>query len=321
MAAAALASAWLGGDIFLLRRVRNLVAATVRLSKGDLKARAEIKYGKGELGTLARAFDEMAGSLEQRIAERERAQAELKALNEALEHRVADRTAELKRSNEDLEQFAYVASHDLQEPLRMVASFTQLLARRYEDKLDKDAKEFIHFAVDGATRMQTLINDLLAYSRVGTRGKPFEPIDLNHLLSRVLVNLKVAIDESHAVVTHDPLPIVTGDATQLTQLLQNLIGNAIKFRADKSPQIHFGVSRRGGDWHFSIRDNGIGIEQKYFDRIFVIFQRLHSRQDYPGTGIGLALCKKIVERHGGRIWVESTEGKGTTFYFQLPATP
>jgi signal transduction histidine kinase len=321
VAAAALASAWLGGDIFLLRRVRNLVAATVRLSKGDLKARAEIKYGKGELGTLARAFDEMAGSLEQRIAERERAQAELKALNEALEHRVADRTAELKRSNEDLEQFAYVASHDLQEPLRMVASFTQLLARRYEDKLDKDAKEFIHFAVDGATRMQTLINDLLAYSRVGTRGKPFEPIDLNHLLSRVLVNLKVAIDESHAVVTHDPLPIVTGDATQLTQLLQNLIGNAIKFRADKSPQIHFGVSRRGGDWHFSIRDNGIGIEQKYFDRIFVIFQRLHSRQDYPGTGIGLALCKKIVERHGGRIWVESTEGKGTTFYFQLPATP
>ncbi|HEY2952918.1 MAG TPA: ATP-binding protein [Verrucomicrobiae bacterium] len=321
VATAAMAAAWFGGDVFLLRRVRNLVAATVRLSKGDLKARAEIQYGKGELGTLARAFDAMAASLEQRVAERERAQAELKALNEALEHRVAERTRELKRSNEDLEQFAYVASHDLQEPLRMVASFTQLLARRYKDQLDKDAREFIYFAVDGAARMQTLIHDLLAYSRLGTRGKPFQTIDLNHLLSRVLVNLKVAIDESKAVITHDPLPTVTADGTQLTQLLQNLLGNAIKFRADKPPHIHVAVARRGGDWLFSVRDNGIGINQKYFDRIFVIFQRLHSRLDYPGTGIGLALCKKIVERHGGRIWVESAEGKGTTFYFLLPATP
>ncbi len=321
VAIAALALAWVGGDVFLLRRVRSLVAATVRFSKGDLKARTGINYSKGELGVLARAFDEMARSLEQRIAERERAQAELKALNEALEHRVADRTRELKRSNEDLEQFAYVASHDLQEPLRMVASFTQLLARRYEDKLDKDGREFVHFAVDGATRMQTLIHDLLAYSRVGTRGKPFEPVDLNHILSRVLVNLKVAIDESQAEITHDPLPTVTADATQMTQLLQNLLGNALKFRGGKPARVHLGVVRKGSDWAFSVRDQGIGIDPKYFDRIFVIFQRLHSRADYPGTGIGLALCKKIVERHGGRIRVESVEGQGTTFHFTIPATP
>lgn len=203
----------------------------------------------------------------------------------------------------------------------MVASFTQLLARRYDDKLDTEGREFVHFAVDGATRMQVLINDLLAYSRVGTRGRPFEQINCNHVLSRVLANLKLAIDESKAVVTHDPLPNVTADDTQITQVLQNLVANAIKFRAGKTPEVHISAVRQGNDWHFSVRDNGIGIDPKYFDRIFVIFQRLHNRQEYAGTGIGLALCKKIIERHGGRIWLESEAGKGATFYFTLPVTP
>jgi PAS domain S-box-containing protein len=225
---------------------------------------------------------------------------------------------ELKRSNADLEQFAYVASHDLQEPLRMVASYTQLLARRYHGKLDADADEFITYAMDGATRMQTLINDLLAYSRVGTRGKPFEPTDVAAVLQAVLANLAIAIRESGAVVTHAALPEVKADPSQFVQLLQNLIGNAVKFRSESPPQIHLGVERLPGEWRFSVRDNGVGIEPQYFQRIFAVFQRLHTQREYPGTGIGLAICKKIVERHGGRIWVDSQPGQGSTFYFTLP---
>jgi PAS domain S-box-containing protein len=232
---------------------------------------------------------------------------------------LARQAEELARSNADLEQFAYVASHDLQEPLRMVASYTQLLARRYGDKLDQDAHEFIGFAVDGVTRMQALINDLLAYSRVGTRGGAFSRVPVETVVERVRASLARAIEESGALVSHDPLPAVTGDPTQLLQLFQNLIQNGIKFRhPDSPPEIHIGVSDQGAVWHFSVRDNGIGIAPEYQERIFVIFQRLHPRSEYPGTGIGLSICKKIVERHGGRIWVESESDAGSTFHFTLP---
>jgi len=235
------------------------------------------------------------------------------------EEKLKQTMAELTRSNTELERFAYVASHDLQEPLRMVASYTQLLARRYKGKLDSDADEFIGYAVDGATRMQQLINALLDYSRVGTRGKPFEPTSCEETFNQAIANLQAAITENGAVVTHDHLPTVVADATQMVQIFQNLISNAIKFHGEKKPEVHVGAERNGIEWIFSVRDNGIGIDPQYFDRIFVIFNRLHSRMEYPGTGIGLTICKKIIERHKGRIWVESQPGNGATFYFTIPS--
>jgi two-component system, chemotaxis family, sensor kinase Cph1 len=229
-------------------------------------------------------------------------------------------TQELARSNADLQQFAYVASHDLQEPLRMVASFTQLLARRYQGKLDADADEFIGYAVDGARRMQALINDLLAYSRVSTRSKEYAIVDCEAALEDVLGNLQTVIDETKAQVTHDPLPKVWADSWQLAQLLQNLLGNALKFRGSAPPRVHLSAQNSNGEWRFAVRDHGIGIDPQFADRIFAIFQRLHPAVEYPGTGMGLAIAKKIVERRGGRIWVESQEGKGATFYFTIPTT-
>jgi PAS domain S-box-containing protein len=228
---------------------------------------------------------------------------------------------ELRRSNDELGHFAYVASHDLQEPLRMVASYTQLLAKRYLGRLDSDADEFIAYAVDGCNRMQQLIRDLLAYSRAGTGEMEFRVISSELALQAALVNLRAAIEESGAVVTHDSLPAVSTDDTQLSQVLQNLIGNAIKYRSAEIPRIHVSATANGGKERiFSVRDNGMGIDPQYFDRIFVLFQRLHGRQEFAGTGIGLAICKKILERLGGRIWVESQLEKGSTFHFALPQT-
>jgi len=241
------------------------------------------------------------------IAERKRAEEALGRLNE-----------DLLRSNKDLEEFAYVASHDLQEPLRMVASYTQLLAERYKGQLDEKAMKYIAYAVEGAVRMQQLINGLLTYSRMGARGRPVETVDSHALLGEAIRNLGAAIDESHAIITAEELPAVSADPTQLVHLFQNLLSNAVKFRSEEYPRVHVSAHDAGKEWIFSVKDNGIGIDRQYSDRIFLIFQRLHTRTEYPGTGIGLALCKRIVERHGGRIWFESEPGKGSSFFFSLP---
>lgn len=225
----------------------------------------------------------------------------------------------LEARNEELEQFAYVASHDLQEPLRIVISYVQLLAKQYEGQLDEDADIFIHYATDAALRMKNLIADLLSYSRLDSRGKPFSATDLNEVLADVLADLSLTIAENEAVITHDPLPTVLADPMQMRQMLLNLISNGIKFRGEVPPRIHIGATRQQEQWLFSVQDNGIGIEEQYTERIFAIFQRLHTMEEYPGTGIGLAICKKIAARHNGGIWVESTYGQGTTFFFTLPA--
>ncbi len=223
----------------------------------------------------------------------------------------------LEESNRELQEFAYIASHDLQEPLRMISSYLGLIERRYNDKLDKDGKEFIDYAVDGAKRLQVMINDLLQYSRVTTKGKPFEKTDMEEVLEKVLMNLKIAVEESGGAVTHDQLPEIMADQVQMERLFQNLLGNAIKYHGDRIPEVHISVKRNKEEYEFSIQDNGIGIQEEYREKIFRIFQRLHTREEYQGTGIGLAVCKKIVERHGGKIWVDGKFNEGSTFYFTI----
>ncbi len=265
----------------------------------------------GDLGMNKLELLDLTANLEQKVEERtinlQNAQIETEALNKRLE-----------RSNKELEQFAYVASHDLQEPLRMISSYTQLLEKRYKDKLDQDATDFIGFAVDGANRMQRLINDLLEYSRVTTRGKEFVKLDLSSVLGIALSNLQQKIKETHTMVTNDDLPFCRGDEIQLVRVFQNLIDNAIKFSTETSPRIHIACEPMDDAVRISISDNGIGIEPQYQERVFVIFQRLNNKAEYPGTGIGLAICKRTIERHGGKIWFVSEPGKGTTFFFTLP---
>lgn len=277
------------------------------------------------VGTSAAGPEGELVAVSRDISRRKEAEAKIHALNETLEQRVAERTAaaeqrarELKRSNDDLAQFAYVASHDLQEPLRVVASYLQLLERKSGGQLDPDGKRYLERAIRGSRRMHTLIQDLLAYSRVGTQGGAFRSVRVEEPLREALANLQVAVEESGATVEHGPLPEVTADATQLTLLFQNLLGNALKFRGEAPPVVRVEATLRHGEWQFSVRDNGIGIPPEFHERVFRVFQRLHTREEYPGNGIGLSICRRIVERHGGRIWVEAAEKEGTVFHFTLP---
>jgi len=341
---------------FIFRRITKPIGKLNKVAQkfiaGDLSERVNIK-SQSEIGLFANTFNEMADNLQTERKKNTDLIAELKDFNSDLEARVAERTKNLKaaqlaslnimqdlqkeaknreqaqialnkkardleRSNKDLQQFAYVASHDLQEPLRMVASYLQLLEHRYNEKLDQDAREFIGYAVDGASRMKTLINDLLQFSRVGTRGKPFELTDLNSVLGRVHANLQFTINDANALISCDELPTVMADPSQMAQLFQNLVANAIKFHGEELPRVHIKAEESEKEWIISVTDNGIGIDPQYFDRIFIIFQRLHTRSEYEGTGIGLAVARRIVERHKGRIWVDSEPGKGTTFFIALP---
>ena len=317
--------AWMGTERYVVRWLKPVTRVARELHSGNLEARTGLPHQGGELGLLAASVDEMAESLEKRVSERKQVESRLKALNEDLERKISDRTVELQRSNRELAEFAYAASHDLQEPLRMIAGHLQLLERRYKGRLGADADDYIHFAVDGAQRMDQLILDLLAYSRVGTQAQVFVEASLDEAWVRARENLTLRIEESKAVIRSEPMPVVLGDLTQLTLVFQNLVGNAIKFRGAELPVIDItcepAIDQPDRFWMVEIRDNGIGIPSEHFERVFQIFQRLHTREQYPGTGIGLAICKRVVERHGGKIWLESTPGKGTAFFFTLRRVP
>lgn len=283
------------------------LAGLVGTTAGRLASEVELRKHRQRLEERTEQLVKTNSELEGQIAKRKEAEAILKQT-----------LADLTRSNEDLQQFAYVSSHDLQEPLRNVTSCLQLLEQKYKDKLDDDADQYIHYAVEGASRMKALILDLLAYSRIGTKGKPLQSVDCEQVLLQAVENLASAITEAAAEITHDPLPSITADDTQLLQVFQNLIGNAVKFRRDVPARIHVSAEKNTNEWVFSVKDHGIGIKSQYLEKIFVIFQRLHKRSQYDGTGMGLAIVKKVVERHGGRVWVESQPGVGTTFYFAIP---
>ncbi|MFG2430713.1 CHASE3 domain-containing protein [Streptomyces sp. NPDC048590] len=293
------------------RPLAALTEASHRVRAGAFDNRIEVR-GPSDVSAVAAAAEDMRRRLVAELAE-----------SQDRETLLSEQTAELRRSNSELEQFAYVASHDLQEPLRKVASFCQLLEKRYGDELDDRGRQYIDFAVDGAKRMQVLINDLLTFSRVGRVQQSWKPVDLDASLDRALSNLTLAVEDSGATVVRDaPLPELLGEATSLTMVWQNLIGNAIKFRRDDVPcRITVGCVQEGENWHLSVADNGIGIAPEFADKVFIIFQRLHARDEYEGTGIGLSLCRKIIEFHGGRIWLDPEPSEGTLIHFTLPVLP
>ena len=311
-------SAWRTVRRGLVEPIEHL-AAEVRAASAGEHDHEIPRVGTGEVAALSRDVEDMRRELVAQVADARDAHAEVEDAHE----RLREQAAELERSNRDLEQFAYVASHDLQEPLRKVASFTQLLQKRYGEQLDDRADQYIAFAVDGAHRMQRLIQDLLSFSRVGRSGAAEEDVDLGELLDQVLADLSERVADSGARVTHDRLPVVRGDRGQLTMLLRNVVGNALKFaHPDRPPRVHVGAARaegrHGGGWELWCADNGIGIDPQYGERVFVIFQRLHPKEVYSGTGIGLALVKRVVEHHGGRVWIDPSATEGTTIRWTLP---
>jgi signal transduction histidine kinase len=309
------ALSWLALRRWVSEPLVRFGAEVDQVERGDLAHAVTLPDAPEEIGRLAEQVDRMRVRIVQEYALAEQAR------RDALEARrvVEEQAQDLRRSNAELEQFAYVASHDLQEPLRKVASFCQLLERRYQGQLDERGEQYIEFAVDGAKRMQQLINDLLAFSRVGRLGTGFTDVELDDALAQASRQLEVVVAESGAKVTSDPLPTVRGESSLLVQLFQNLVGNGVKFRGQDPPLVHVGVRRDGSMWEFSCADNGIGIDPQYAEKVFVVFQRLHGRDAYGGTGIGLAMCKKIVEHHGGQMWLDTTVSDGATFRWTLPA--
>ncbi|MFJ3704424.1 MULTISPECIES: CHASE3 domain-containing protein [Streptomyces] len=293
------------------RPLGALTSASDRVRSGAFTEKIDVR-GPSDVRAVSQAAEAMRRRLVAELAE-----------SQERETLLAEQTTELRRSNSELEQFAYVASHDLQEPLRKVASFCQLLEKRYSAELDDRGRQYIDFAVDGAKRMQVLINDLLTFSRVGRVQQSWKPVDLDAALDRALTNLTLAVEESGAVVVREePLPELLGDSTSLTMVWQNLVGNAVKFRRPDVPcRIAVGCVREGDDWHLTVADNGIGIAPEFADKVFIIFQRLHARDEYEGTGIGLSLCRKIIEFHGGRIWLDPETAEGTLIHFTLPVLP
>jgi|GEM_PF-6524118 signal transduction histidine kinase len=302
---------------FIKKPLDKIIQATKDIGSGNFNIKS-LKKGNNEISELAVNIEKMAVKLENTMVGKESLEKEVKERRKT-EKQLKKTLTELRRSNQDLQQFAYVASHDLQEPLRMISSYTQLLSHMYKGKLDEKADKYIYYAVDGAQRMQRLIEDLLSFSRVNTHGGELKKTDLNKCYEYAFKNLEISIKESSAEISCESLPLVWGDETQLTLLLQNLISNAIKFCKERKPEIKIKTERNDNLWTVSVHDNGIGIEEKHLDRIFVIFQRLHSKSEYQGTGIGLAVCKQIVERHGGEIFCKSEPLDGSVFYFTIPA--